>query len=482
MTDVPVVAPLVVSLIALYESSVVQPSPPTEETPKDARTFVGAPGAASSPPARLSGDPAAAPARAATDGTGSRAPGVRLERPESDPGVDAVRTATSRARPGEDGLEAPGARWSGAPAVGGDVAYGTRARTAVPGTSSARAGRGAGIPAAAMIVLVRDPRTGALWSLGLSSGAGVDRRIARQDGEIWVTLGPGLPRPPAPPTPPDANVSLGALEYGPPGPDVARQRVTPWLQAGEDGAVLLGGFLDADGEAAVEGVECGESCEVVVRPGLVVLGRGLAPGASGEVASAVAARALDPQAVLVEVARDARRYWPRRLGISSLSVRGDDPADVLDTAVVVERDESGRAHARVGPRHLRYLGDERIPALIEASRDAPEPLRSRMLQEAIVLGRKVARARPREARWAADLALAYTLAHPADDRALTHLREALSWGATDDAVLEVLAEVLTLRGRPGEARRLLEDALRVARGASRRRSLRAALSRLDAGT
>ena len=279
-----------------------------------------------------------------------------------------------------------------------------------------------------------------------------------------------------------SNVSLGALEYGPSGPAVARQRVTPWLQAGPGAAVVLGGFLDAGGEAAVEGAQCGEDCEVVVRPGLVVLGRGLAPGALGEVASAVAARAMDPQAVLVEVARDARRYWPRRLGISSLSVRGDDPADVLDTAVVVERDESGRAQARVGPRYLRYLGDERIPALVEASRAASEPLRSRMLQEAIALGRKVTRARPREARWAAQLALAYALAHPADDRALTHIREALSWGATDDAVLEVLAEVFTLRGRPAEARRMLEDALRVARGTSRRRSLRAALSRLDTGT
>ena len=150
--------------------------------------------------------------------------------------------------------------------------------------------------------------------------------------------------------------------------------------------------------------------------------------------------------------------------------------------MVVERDESGRAQASVGPRYLRYLGDERIPALVEASRAASEPLRSRMLQEAIALGRKVTRARPREARWAAQLALAYALAHPRDDRALTHIREALSWGATDDAVLEVLAEVFTLRGRPAEARRMLEDALRVARGTSRRRSLRAALSRLDTGT
>ena len=190
MTGVPVVAPLLVSLVALYGSWNVQASPPEGETPEEARTFAGAPGAAASPPARLPEDPPAAPESAAADGTRSQVPGARLERQEPDPGADAIRTATSRAVEvaGEGGEAMPGARWSTADGVRGDVAYGARARAAVPGPSTTGAVRG-GVPAAAMIVLVRDPRTGALWSLGLSSGGGVDGRIARENGEVWVTLG-----------------------------------------------------------------------------------------------------------------------------------------------------------------------------------------------------------------------------------------------------------------------------------------------------
>ena len=214
------------------------------QTRAAARTFEGAHGVTSGAP--IEPERGVEPMRTPT------APGMTLDGPDAqlrteqrDGSVDAVRAATSRAAATPMPTSEPvDARLEAASRASTTVTYGARSR----GASRAV---GPDAPAAVLIILLRDPDTGTLLSLGLSSGPDVGARVQRSDGEVWATLGPSLPIPPAPPAPPQA---LGALEFRDARPSaLTGARITPWLTGPGAAPLVFGGLIDARAEAAGRG-------------------------------------------------------------------------------------------------------------------------------------------------------------------------------------------------------------------------------------
>jgi hypothetical protein len=430
--------------------------------------FVGSPPATDVP----STTDAAVAAAADAPTSAARSPGARaLELPRSsdDAHFSSRSTgATSEAnRPAvlHDADEVPGI------AKGRDAVYTTRSRGAsLAGVSPTN-------PAAALLVLVRDPRSGVLMSLALSSEPGAGSLVHRGEDEVWVAVGPSLPLPPAPPLPPPALEANQALEY-PRGDARARTsaRVMPWLALGGAGPIFLGGLIDADAEAAARAETCEGRCESIVKKGVVVLARGLPDGYADMVAASLAARAGDAHAALLTLARDAGRWWPSRVPVRSAWLDRADPQGLPEETLVVTEDRRGRANARIAGLHRAHLGSVRVPALLEtASNTTNATRRAQLLQEAIVLSRQLVRENPSVAMWQANLALGYAMASKADDRVATPIEAALRVGSKDVAVLMKIAEVYLVRGDRSAARRVAKRAMKAAPGNDEVRSLLQAL-------
>ena len=351
-------------------------------------------------------------------------------------------------------------------AKGRDAVYSTRSRGATPAAVSPIN------PAAALLVLVRDPQSGALMSLALSSEPSAEALIHRGDDEVWVALGPSLPLPPPPPEPPPALEAIPALEY--PGADARGRttaRVLPWLGLGlgsgsglgAGAPIFLGGLIDADAEAAARADTCEGACETIVKRGVVVLARGLPPGYAEMVAASLAARASESHAGLLAIAQDARRWWPSRVPIRSAVVDRAGAEGMPEETLVVTNDPGGRANAGLTSLHRSHLGGVRIPALLETASKSTNPARrARLLQEAIRLGRRVTRDNPSAAMWQANLGLAYALASKNDDRAVVPIQEALRVRPNDVEVLLKVAAVYLARGDRGAAQRVAKRAMKVA--------------------
>ena len=84
-----------------------------------------------------------------------------------------------------------------------------------------------------------------------------------------------------------------------------------------------------------------------------------------------------------------------------------------------------------------------------------------------------------EAEWTANLALAYALAQPKDDRAVLHLEEALRRGRQDPEVLATAAAVRATRGEIARARDLYTRAYAATRGAGPRARIREKMAALE---